>query len=88
MPPQRPTLTLREAEALPLMGATTSWDDYGTQPLGRVPDKVLRTARRWFQIKLNEQGDRRAPRFVEQVAAITVILTDREAKSPQGVLAL
>jgi hypothetical protein len=79
---------LEAAETLPLLGATTSWDGYGTKPMGLVPDKVLRAARRWFTQKLNEAGDRRDPRFEAQVEAITVILTDREAHSPQGTLAL
>lgn len=80
--------SLEEAELLPLLGAATSWDGYGAKPLGVVPDKVLRAARRWFTQKLNESGDRRDPRFERQVEAITVILEHHEANSPQGSLAL
>lgn len=79
---------LEAAELLPLLGATTSWDGYGTKPLGVVPEKVLRAARRWFAQKLNEAGARRDPRFEAQVSAITVILEHHEANSPQGSLSL
>jgi hypothetical protein len=81
-------VTLDVAEKLPLLGAGTSWDGWGAKPLGKCPDKVLRAAKRWFTQKLNEQGDQRDARFERQVDAITVILTDREAHSPQGSLSL
>jgi hypothetical protein len=83
-----PATPLEVAELVPLMGDSTRWDGYGSKPLGVVPDKVLRAARRWFTQKLNEQGDRRDERFERQVDAITIILEHREANSPQQSLAL
>jgi hypothetical protein len=82
---QRHTLDLRTAKQLPLMGATTSWDGYGTRPLGGCPDKVLRAARRFFTAKLRERPN---PRMASQLAAIALILTERESNSPQQALAL
>lgn len=92
--PATPTLDLRAAKNIPLMGATTSWDGWGQRPLGACPDKVLRAARRFFleKVRENEQARRDgAPsvlRMVQQLDAIALILLDREANSPQQVLAL
>lgn len=83
-----PATPLEVAELVPLMGDSTRWEGWGSKPLGVVPDKVLRAARRWFTQKLNEQGDRRDARFERQVDAITIILEHREANSPQQSLAL
>ncbi len=76
------------AESTALLGASTSWDGYGTKPLGVCPDKVLKAARRWFGEKLKEQRARPDIRFQAQIAAITIILEHREANSPQQSLAL
>jgi hypothetical protein len=81
----RAELDLRTAKQLPLMGATTSWDGYGTRPLGGCPDKVLRAARRFFTEKLRERPN---PRMASQLAAIVLILAERESNSPQQALSL
>lgn len=92
----RPTAThpgarrspLEMAELTPLLGYASSWDGYGTKPLGVCPDKVLKAARRWFSEKLKEQRDRPDIRFQAQIAAITIILDHRETNSLQQSLAL
>ena len=87
--PRAPKLTLSEAEELPLMGNRMSWDAHGQKPLGVIPDKVLQAAARWFGERIREHPDHpHTPTMRQQVAAIRLVLADREAHSPQGTLAL
>lgn len=81
------TMSLDAAERTPLIGDTTKWDGYGSKPLGVVPDKVLRIARRWMRNKLKESNTP-DDRLARQIAAITVVLDHRAANSPQQSLAL
>jgi hypothetical protein len=76
-------MTLAAAESLALMGQPLAWDGYGRQPLRDVPDPVLRKARGFFS-----RVEQMSPRVKEQIEAITVVLEDREARSPQHSLSL
>lgn len=81
------TTPLEAAELVPLIGDSTKWDGYGSKPLGVVPDKVLKLARRWMSNRMKESNTP-DERLARQVAAITVVLNAREANSPQQSLAL
>lgn len=76
-------MNLAEAKALVLMGRPDSWDGHGQRPLADVPDGVLRQARSFFR-RVEHPNDRTK----DQVAAITLILAEREANHPQQSLAL
>lgn len=77
-------MTLPQAKLLPLMGKPESWNNHGTKTLHECPDTVLKQARAFFTAKLTEQA---SPRMAEQLAAIALVLADREAYSPQMQLA-
>lgn len=80
------TVGLAAAKALRLMGRPESWGNRGGKPLELVPDGVLKQARRFFADLLRE-GTKSA-RMEEQIAAIDLVLADREAHSPQQSLGL
>lgn len=74
-----------EAKATLLMGQHGSWNGFAKHPLERIPDGTLKQARAFFVIRNREEPSRRLEDMIE---AITMVLHDREANSPQGMLAL
>jgi hypothetical protein len=78
-------MTLARALELPLMGRAESWANHGTKPLKDCPDKVLKQARHFFRDKVAEGAN---PRMEEQLAAIALVMDDREKNSPQESLPL
>jgi hypothetical protein len=78
-------LTIADAKATRLMGQTGVWHGNGGRALALVPDGVLRQARSFFKQRHAEDP---SDRLREQIDAITLVLDDREANSPQARLAL
>jgi hypothetical protein len=78
-------MTVADAKATRLMGQTGVWHGNGGRALELVPDGVLRQARSFFSQRNREEPSQR---LQEQIEAITLVLDDREANSPQERLAL
>jgi hypothetical protein len=78
-------MRVEDAKAMRLMGQTGVWHGNGGRALELVPDGILRQARSFFRQRNAEDP---SPRLQGQIEAISMVLDDREANSPQGQLSL
>lgn len=75
-PEESAELTLEQAIARPLVGASYKWNGNGGKPLGSLSSNLLTGVRKWCATQLEKSGD--DARLQLMVDAITLILIDRE----------